>query len=126
MTVKVTPENLGPVTVQAHIGAEGVRVELFAPSDAGRAAVQAVLPELRRDLAHAGIGASLDLSSRDAPQREGGPGGFDGGGRGGFDGGRGRRGTPALRLGPISAAGLPARGAPLGHSSADTSLDILA
>lgn len=74
MTVKVTPENLGPVTVQARIGADGVRIELFAPTDAGRAAVQAVLPDLRRDLAGTGLGASLDLSQRSTPQQPGGQG----------------------------------------------------
>ncbi|NUP75482.1 MAG: flagellar hook-length control protein FliK [Sinomonas sp.] len=121
MTVRVTPENLGPVTVQAHIGADGIRVELFAPNDAGRAAVQAVLPDLRKDLAGAGIGASLDLSSRNAPQQGGRDGGGDGGGRNGA-GGRGGHTASALRADSLR----PARAAPLAPGITDTSLDILA
>jgi flagellar hook-length control protein FliK len=67
VTIRVAPENLGPVTVRAHIGSDGVRIELFAPTDVGRAAVQAVLSDLRRDLAGTGLEASLDLSDRGAP-----------------------------------------------------------
>lgn len=70
VTVRVTPENLGPVTVRAHIGSDGVRIELFAPTDVGRAAVHAVLPDLRRDLAGTGLEASLDLSDRGAPPHD--------------------------------------------------------
>ena len=54
MTLKVTPESLGTVTVRAVIGADGVRLELFA-ADAGREAVRAVLPDLRRELAGSGL-----------------------------------------------------------------------
>jgi flagellar hook-length control protein FliK len=72
MTVHVTPDTLGPVTVRAHVGGEGVRVELFAPTDAGRDALRAILPDLRRDLSGAGLSGSLDLSSQNqpSPQRE--------------------------------------------------------
>lgn len=71
VTVKVTPENLGPVTVRAHIGAEGVRMELFAPNDAGREALRAILTDLRRDLAAQGASAGLDLSSQNQPTDSG-------------------------------------------------------
>ncbi|WP_167138818.1 flagellar hook-length control protein FliK [Diaminobutyricimonas sp. TR449] len=71
MTVTVTPENLGPVTVRAVVGAESVRVELFAPTDAGRDALRAIMPDLRRDLAATGMSASLDLSSDNAPAERG-------------------------------------------------------
>ena len=71
MTLSVTPENLGPVTVRAHIGAEGVRVELFAPNDAGREALRAILHDLKRDLASAGLGSNLDLSDRSGPDGQG-------------------------------------------------------
>jgi hypothetical protein len=81
VTVRVAPENLGPVTVRARIGADGVRIELFAPTDVGRAAVQAVLAELRRDLAGTGLGASLDLSQHSAPSHD--PAAHDPAGRGG-------------------------------------------
>lgn len=67
MTVHVTPDALGPVTVQAHVGGEGVRVELFAPTDAGRDALRAILPDLRRDLSGAGLSGTLDLSSQSQP-----------------------------------------------------------
>jgi flagellar hook-length control protein FliK len=67
MTLKVSPEDLGPVTVRAHISAEGVRLELFAAGDAGRDAVRSALPELRRELAQQGLAATLDLSGRDNP-----------------------------------------------------------
>jgi flagellar hook-length control protein FliK len=55
VTVSVTPENLGPVTVRAHIGADGMRIELIAPSDAGREALKGILGDLRRDLAALGV-----------------------------------------------------------------------
>lgn len=71
MTVSVTPDNLGPVTVRAHVGAEGVRVELFAPNDLGRDAIRAIIPDLRRDLAGAGLGGSLALSSQNQPSADG-------------------------------------------------------
>jgi flagellar hook-length control protein FliK len=115
MTVKVTPENLGPVTVQAHIGADGVKVELFAPTDAGRAAVQAVLPDLRRDLAEAGLAASLDLSDRGAPQGHG--DGADDGER------RGRRAARAAVV--LGARASPVRASILASGRA-AGLDILA
>ncbi|MFK0007036.1 flagellar hook-length control protein FliK [Paenarthrobacter sp. NPDC090520] len=66
MTLRVSPEDLGPLTVRAHIDHAGVRIELFAAGDAGREAVRQVLPELRRGLEDAG--ASLSLSSQDHPQ----------------------------------------------------------
>ena len=66
MTISVTPDNLGPVTVRAHVGPEGVRVELFAPNDAGRDALRSIMSDLKRDLAGSGMtGATLDLSNRD-------------------------------------------------------------
>ena len=70
MTISVTPDNLGPVTVRAHVSGEGIRVELFAPNDIARDAVRAILPELRRDLAGAGLGGSLELSRDNGPANE--------------------------------------------------------
>ena len=67
MTINVTPDNLGPVTVRAHISAGDVRLELFAPNDAGRDALRAILPDLKRDLAGTGLNANLDLSSGNQP-----------------------------------------------------------
>jgi flagellar hook-length control protein FliK len=80
MTVAVNPENLGPVTVQAHISASGVRVELFAASPDGRDVLRQILPDLKRDLAGSGLNATLDLSSGGHPS-----GGQPGGGHGSRD-----------------------------------------
>jgi flagellar hook-length control protein FliK len=71
MTLKVSPEDLGPLTVRAHIDAGGVRIELFAPGEVGREAVRGILPELRKELADAGFGASLDLSDHSGPGNPG-------------------------------------------------------
>jgi flagellar hook-length control protein FliK len=78
VTVAVNPENLGPVTVQAHISPAGIRVELFAANADGRDVLRQILPDLKRDLAGAGLNASLDLSSGNQPdsrQPDGGQGG---------------------------------------------------
>ena len=64
LTIHVTPDNLGPVTVRAHMTVDSIRVELFAPTDMGRDALRAILPDLRRDLAGSGMNANLDLSSQ--------------------------------------------------------------
>jgi len=71
LTLSVTPDNLGPVTVRAHVSAAGVRVELFAPNDMGRDALRAILPDLRRDLAGTGMNANLQLSSNNQPTGSG-------------------------------------------------------
>jgi flagellar hook-length control protein FliK len=71
MTISVTPDTLGPVTVRAHVSPEGIRVELFAPTDVGRDAIRAILPDLRKDLASSGVGANLDLSSQNQPSDAG-------------------------------------------------------
>jgi flagellar hook-length control protein FliK len=119
MTLKVSPEDLGPVTVRAHIDASGVRIELFAPGDAGRDALRTILPELRRGLAESGLGTSLDLSDQSSPPDTGGEPWQDPGNR--------ERGQPqqtvAAPTEPIRAARHPAvvlPGNPRG------SLDILA
>ena len=70
MTLSVTPDNLGPVTVRAHVGADGVRIELFAPSEAGRDALRTLMTDLRRDLAGSGMNANLSLSAQDAPGQD--------------------------------------------------------
>ena len=95
MTVSVTPDNLGPVTVRAHVGAEGVRVELFAPNDLGREAIRAIIPELRRDLAGAGLGGNLSLSPQNQPSADGSAHGSN-------------AGQPGERDGRLAAATVPA------------------
>jgi flagellar hook-length control protein FliK len=71
MTIDITPDTLGPITVRAHVGAEGVRVELFAPTDLARDAIRAILPDIRRDMTGAGLGTNLDLSSQNQPADRG-------------------------------------------------------
>jgi flagellar hook-length control protein FliK len=62
VTVRVTPENLGPVTVRAHVHDGGMRVELFAPTQDARDALATMLIDLRRDVAAApGAGGSFSL-----------------------------------------------------------------
>jgi flagellar hook-length control protein FliK len=70
MTISVTPDNLGPVTVRAHISGENLRIELFSPSDNGREALRQLLPDLRRDLTATGANANLDLSSQGRPDAQ--------------------------------------------------------
>lgn len=65
ITVTVSPESLGPVTVRAHIAGGAIHIELHAPSDAGRDALRAVLADLRRDLAAAAPHASLAVAPHD-------------------------------------------------------------
>jgi flagellar hook-length control protein FliK len=67
ITINVTPENLGPVTVIARASAGSMHIELFAPSDSGREALRVLLTDLRRDLAVAGIPTSLSLSTQTGP-----------------------------------------------------------
>lgn len=62
-TVNVTPENLGPVTVRAHITAESIRVELIGATDAARDSLRHIMTDLRRDLQSTGLNAQLNLSS---------------------------------------------------------------
>ena len=100
MTLKVTPEDLGPLTVRAHIDAAGVRIELFAPGDVGREAVRGILPELRKELSDAGFGASLDLSEHSGP----------GGGQSGATTAQGRTGQEPA--GSTALAATPAETAP--------------
>ncbi len=82
VTVAVRPDNLGPVTISAVVGRDGMSVELFSPSSEGRDALKQMLPDLRRDLASAGgSGSSLDLGARDTPQERPRHREFSGGGR---------------------------------------------
>ncbi|MDN4642524.1 flagellar hook-length control protein FliK [Arthrobacter sp. PsM3] len=91
MTLQLSPDDLGPLTVRAHIDAAGVRIELFAPGDAGREAIRGILPELRKELADAGFGASLDVSEHSGPGNTARDGtGPDPNGKGAGQGGTGR------------------------------------
>jgi flagellar hook-length control protein FliK len=64
LTIRVAPDSLGPVTVRAHLGADGIRIELLAPTDQGRNALNAILPDLKRDLAQGGMNSTVNVSSQ--------------------------------------------------------------
>ena len=81
MTISVTPDNLGPVQVRAHVSGENVRIELVAPTDQAREALKAILPDLRRDLSSGGGQATLDLSSGNQPSGRENPASDQGGRR---------------------------------------------
>ena len=125
MTINVTPDNLGPVTVRAHITAGDVRLELFAPNDAGREALRSILPDLKRDLAATGP-TSLDLSSGNQPGPQSGQSGPQLGDSGGQ--GAGNTPLPSSRRN-ADVPGRPAPGPAPGVQrprSSDSTLDVLA
>lgn len=122
MTLKLSPEDLGPLTVRAHIEGAAVRIELFAPGEAGREAVRGILPELRRGLGESGFGASLDLSEHNAP-----PDAWAGAPDPGGSGARDRRPaeSPAFPRGSDGEAVRLPRTAVVLPRSITSSLDIL-
>lgn len=67
MVVRIAPDDLGPVTIQAHVSDAGVKIELFAPNEAGREAIKQILPELRRDLTSTASTGSVNVSDQNAP-----------------------------------------------------------
>jgi flagellar hook-length control protein FliK len=70
LVVRVAPDDLGPVTIQAHISDAGVKIELFAPNEAGREAIKQILPELRRDLTSTAADGSVSVSDQNAPSAD--------------------------------------------------------
>src|SRR5262249_36718186 len=62
MTIHMSPGDLGPVSVVAEVRNGEIAVQLLGVTEAGRAALEAALPDLRRDLEDAGFGnTQLDL-----------------------------------------------------------------
>ena len=83
LTLTVNPETFGPVRVVARITHDGVSLQLFGASEQARAALKAALPDLRRDLAGAGLESNLELgsgSSSDGKEAKGDPSSFAGNG----------------------------------------------
>ena len=131
VTLTVSPENLGPVTVRAHISGGGIRLELHAPSDAGRDALRATLTDLRRDLAAAAPGAHLSVaaadpspasSSQSRPDAQTGTGTGSGSDSAAQREAQGRptpehRSQSGPRSGPAASPDVPRAGAPLTASS---------
>ncbi|WP_395640956.1 flagellar hook-length control protein FliK, partial [Pseudolysinimonas sp.] len=62
VTVHVTPDELGPVTVRAVVTDGALDVQLTVSTDAARDALRAILPDLRRDLSSGGAPAQLQLA----------------------------------------------------------------
>ncbi|MFF5791550.1 flagellar hook-length control protein FliK [Paeniglutamicibacter sp. NPDC012692] len=127
LSVNIAPEALGPVTVKAHLGHEGLRVELTAPTEAGREALRAMLPELRRDLAATGAGTVSIGTATDAGN---GAGTYSGGGQASmandqrFGGGAATAAVPGRQQGEETSQ-LPAQEArPSAHASSH--LDVMA
>jgi flagellar hook-length control protein FliK len=69
MTVVITPESLGPVTVEVTVTDGKLDLTLHGAHPAGRHALTEALPELRRELEGAGLSFDklvVDPSNRDA------------------------------------------------------------
>lgn len=117
MTVQVVPDSLGPVTVRAHMAADGIRIELLAATDLGRDGLRLIMADLKRDLAGQGISSSLSLN----PELGGGAGGSG-------HAFRGNAGTPTgtWHQGPgaETAGGQLPSSAPANRISSTISLDI--
>lgn len=95
LSVNIAPEALGPITVKAVLGGEGIRMELSAPTDAGREALRAMLPELRRELAATGSGTIMLSTGTDSSST---PGGHTGSQNAGGGDARSFTGAPAPGL----------------------------
>ena len=120
----MNPETFGPVKVVAHITHDGVTLQLFGASDQARAALKAALPDLRRDLAGAGLQPNLELGS--------------GSGNGSGSGGREALGDPSSfarngnspqhsprpSFGGSASAGIPTAAAPT-HATRRGGLDLV-
>ena len=63
LTVHLHPADLGPVSVVAEIRGGDIHLQLAGSTEAGREALRAALPDLRRELQQAGFQtASLDVA----------------------------------------------------------------
>ncbi|MCR2813983.1 MULTISPECIES: NlpC/P60 family protein [Microbacterium] len=129
LTLRVTPDNLGPVTVKAQITATSMTVELASPSDLGRDALRALLVDLRRDLASLVPHAALSVATADTSTGSGSASGnpwSTGAGSGSSQGqhGGGAAGTPA-RSGTLAEAA-PAPAPPTAPTVAGSGIDLFA
>jgi hypothetical protein len=106
MSIDLSDEGLGPLTLQAANGVGGLQLRLTAGDRAVGDALAASAHELRRDLEASGtLLGSLDVGHRDTPGNPGNPGNQGRDGRGlpdrpsgnGGNGGNGRIDAPAAR-----------------------------
>jgi flagellar hook-length control protein FliK len=71
MTIHLNPDDLGPISVVAEVRGGAIAVQLHSATEAGRAALQASLPDLRQNLIDGGFGScALDLQQGDAGQSQ--------------------------------------------------------
>jgi len=114
MKIDVVPDALGPVTVRAHLGVDGIRIELMSASDSGREGLRAILADLRRDLAAGGMQSSLTLGGGNASSHQG----------NGQPGQSGRQASGTPWAAPAPETGTPHRSKAAALSADDNSLDI--
>lgn len=69
-SIRITPQNLGPVQVRAHIGTDGIRVELVGATDLVRDQLRTMLGDLRKDLQSTGMSAQLSVADQDAASHD--------------------------------------------------------
>ena len=123
LTLTVSPESVGPVTVRAHVTGGLMRIELSAPTDQGTDALQSMLSDLKRDLSQGGVASALTIASPDSGgAAAGNQNAF--GGAGGFFAGDDRPSyPPAAPPMPVVA---PASSPSPNRVAATTALDVLA
>ncbi|SDN23208.1 hook-length control protein FliK [Geodermatophilus siccatus] len=121
MTLVLTPETLGPVEVQVTLSQGSVDLALKSATEAGRVALLDALPDLRRDLASAGLTCTNASVDRDAGaswasaqqhaagDRAGQQGQPDGRGRSWLRGAEADPGRPAPGTTAIPSSGLDVR-----------------
>jgi flagellar hook-length control protein FliK len=69
LTIHLNPEDLGPISVVAEVRGGAIAVQLHSATEAGRAALQASLADLRQSLIDGGFGScALDLQQGDPSQ----------------------------------------------------------
>ena len=85
LTLTVSPDAVGPVTVRAHVTGDTMRIELSAPTGQGTDALKAMLPDLKRDLAQGGLGSALTIASPGSDSSAAGSQNPFGGAGGAFD-----------------------------------------
>jgi flagellar hook-length control protein FliK len=68
LTVHLNPVDLGPVSVLAEIRGTDIHLQLAGATEAGRQALQAALPLLRKELQDAGFGSCAMDVQQDTPQ----------------------------------------------------------
>ncbi|WP_029068263.1 flagellar hook-length control protein FliK [Jonesia quinghaiensis] len=60
-SVRVTPENLGPISIRAHVTSDGVRIEITCVNDTARDAIRPLVTDLKKELQGSGLQADLNL-----------------------------------------------------------------